>query len=579
MKRLNLAVILLVLTSFMACQQAPKTTSDSNPLDTLAFDYSSMRTLTVDSAAVVSAHPLASEVGKYILKKGGNAIDASIAVQYALAVVYPGAGNIGGGGFMVLTDSTGQSHTIDFRETAPSSADRDMYLDQEGNVIENASWMGHLAVGVPGTVAGTYLAHEKYGKLPMADLIAPAIQLAKKGFVITESEAKGLNHNHDSFVKQNKGSTIAFVKDQPWKKGDTLIQPELANTLERIAKNGAEEFYQGQTAELIVKEMQKGKGIITMEDLKNYKPVERKAREFDYKTGHVVTMDLPSSGGLMIQMMLKMLEPYDLKAMGFHSPEAINHVVEVERRAYADRTDYMGDPDFVDVPTQKLLDDDYLKSRMKDFVPGKAGESSKIKPGLKESEETTHLSVLDKDGNAVAVTTTLNGGYGSHVVVEGAGFFLNNEMDDFSVKPGFPNAYGLLGTEANKIEPNKRMLSSMTPTIVLKDKKPYIVVGTPGGSTIITSVLQSILNVMEFGLTAQEAVNKPKFHHQWQPDTIMVEDDFPKEVVEKLEEMGYKIEYRGKIGRTEMILVQEDGKLNAAADRRGDDGADRKSVV
>ncbi len=573
MKRVQFLILLLVLSSFTACRQAPKKETKANPLDDLAFNYTSNPTITVDSAAVVSAHPLASEVGKYILQQGGNAVDASIAIQYALAVVYPGAGNIGGGGFMVFTDANGNSHTIDFRETAPGAADRDMYLDEDGNVIENASWLGALAVGVPGTVAGAELANKKYGKLPMDELIRPAIQLARKGFVITKMEAHRLNDNAESFRKQNGDKKIAFLRERPWREGDTLIQPELANTLERIAKNGAQEFYTGETAKMIVKEIKKGNGIITLEDLENYKPVERKAREFDYKGEHVVTMDLPSSGGLMIQMMLKMLEPYDLAEMGFHSPEAINHIVEVERRAYADRTDYMGDPDFVDVPVAQLLDDDYLKNRMKDFVPGKAGSSTITQPGLKESEETTHLSVLDKDGNAVAVTTTLNGGYGSHVVVDGAGFFLNNEMDDFSAKPGYPNAYGLMGTEANKIEPHKRMLSSMTPTIVLKEGKPHIVVGTPGGSTIITSVLQSILNVMAFDLSAEDAVNKPKFHHQWEPDKIFVEDDFPKDVIKSLEAMGYEVETRGKIGRTEMILVGDDGKLNAAADQRGDDSA------
>lgn len=573
MRRLSYLFVFFILSSIIACREAPKQEVKSNPIADLAFHYKTDPTITVDSAAVVSAHPLASDVGKYILQQGGNAIDASIAVQYALAVVYPGAGNIGGGGFMVFTDTEGKSHTIDFRETAPGSADRDMYLDEKGDVIEDASWLGALAVGIPGTVAGAELAHKKFGKLTMDKLIEPAILLARKGFVLTKMEANRLNENAESFKKQNGDKKIAFLRERPWKKGDTLIQPDLANTLERIAKNGAQEFYEGETAELMVKEMENGRGIITLKDLKSYKPVEREAREFDYKGEHVVTMDLPSSGGLMIQMMLKMLEPYNLSKMGFHSPEAINHIVEVERRAYADRTDYMGDPDFVDVPVEKLLDDAYLKDRMKDFVPGKAGSSEITQPGLQESEETTHLSVLDKDGNAVAVTTTLNGGYGSHVVVEGAGFFLNNEMDDFSVKPGYPNAYGLMGTEANKIEPNKRMLSSMTPTIVLKDGKPHIVVGTPGGSTIITSVLQSILNVMEFDLPAEQAVNKPKFHHQWEPDKIFVEDDFPKDVVESLEDMGYKIENQGKIGRTEMILVQEDGKLNAAADQRGDDGA------
>lgn len=573
MRKISILLALFTLTSLMSCKEETASIKKSSENEDIAFNYKAEKTIVVDSAAVVSAHPLASEVGKEILKQGGNAIDASIAVQYALAVVYPGAGNIGGGGFMVLHTTDGESNSIDFREMAPTGADRDMYLDDEGNVIEDKSWLGPLAVGIPGTVAGNALASEKYGKLDMAKLIEPAIKLARDGFVITDMEAKNLNANAESFKKYNSGD-IAFIKEEGWKKGDTLIQKELAHTLERIAKNGAKEFYEGKTAEYLVEAMANGDGdgIITMEDLKQYKPIERKPREFDYKDYHITTMDLPSSGGLMVQMMLQMLKPYDLKGMGFQSPEAINHIVEVERRAYADRTDYMGDPDFVDVPVDKLLDKDYLENRMKDFKAGEAGKSNDIKPGLKESEETTHLSVLDKDGNAVAVTTTLNGNYGSHVVANNAGFLLNNEMDDFSAKPGEPNAYGLLGTEANKIEPKKRMVSSMTPTIILKNDKPYMVVGTPGGSTIITSVLQSILNVMEFGLTVEDAVNKPKFHHQWKPDQVVVEKDFPKDIRADLEDMGYEIKEIDAIGRTEMILIKND-TLHAAADKRGDDSA------
>jgi len=573
MNKKLLILIFIGFNLFISC----KNTSDhsvsksENFPSELAFDYQSKKNLVSDSAAVVTAHPLASEVGKYILKQGGNAIDASIAIQYALAVVYPGAGNIGGGGFMLIHTSDGKNNSIDFRETAAGKADENMYLDENGEVIPRRSLEGHLAAGIPGTVAGTFLAHRKYGKISMEELIKPAIELAEKGFVLTEAEAKTLNKSAALFKKVNTHST-AFVRDKEWKKGDTLIQKDLAETLKRISKNGEKEFYEGKTAELIVQEMQRGQGMISLEDLQNYKPKERATRSFSYKGFQIHTMDLPSSGGLMLEMMLKMLEPFDLKDMGFQNPETIHHIVEVERRAYADRTTYMGDPDFVDVPVDMLLDEAYLNEKMKDFIPGKAGKSEEVLPVLQESEQTTHLSVLDQFGNAVSVTTTLNTHYGSGVVVGGAGFLLNNEMDDFSIKVGVPNEYGLLGTEANKIEAGKRPVSSMMPTIVLKENKPFMVVGTPGGSTIITSVLQSILNVMEFDLSAEEAVNKPKFHHQWQPDVIYVEQDFDQEVVRELTDMGYELKERAPIGRTEMILVK-DGKIHSAADKRGDDSA------
>lgn len=559
-------VLLFSFLGFVACNNPKTEESIAYPN---AYDYKIVKQLKTDKAAVVTAHPLASEVGKSILEQGGNAIDASIAVQYALAVVYPVAGNIGGGGFMVYHTSEGTSHSIDFRETAPSAAHKDMYLGESGEVISEKSLDGHLAVGIPGTVAGTFLAHEKHGKLPMNQLIEPAIQLAEFGYVITEQEAEGLNKHAKNFVKLNTVPN-AFIKKRAWKVGDTLVQTDLANTLKRIATKGQKGFYEGETAKLIVEEMQRGGGIITLEDLKNYKAVVRAPRTFDYKGKKIISMDLPSSGGIMLQQMLKMLEPYDLKEMGFHSAEAINHIVEVERRAYADRTEYMGDPDFVDVPTKALVDPDYVAGRMKDFESGKAGKSDLIKPGLEESEETTHFSIIDEEGNAVSVTTTINTNYGSHVVVGGAGFILNNEMDDFSAKPGAPNAFGLLGTEANAIAPNKRMVSSMMPTIALANDKPYMIVGTPGGSTIITSVLQSILNVMEFGLSPEDAVNKPKFHHQWQPDVIYLEKDFPMEVRAELEAMGYTLEEREPIGRTELILIDQNG-IHSVADKRGDD--------
>lgn len=560
-------IFLLSLISLsVACNQQQQDVPDWNP-----YDYTIEKKQVVKNGAVVSAHPLASMAGVHILKSGGNAVDAAIATQFALAVVYPGAGNLGGGGFLVARLADGKNVAIDYREKAPGAAHRDMYLDSAGNAIEDLSIYGHLAAGVPGTVAGLF-ASAKYGKLPMEKLIAPAIELAEKGFVITEAEARSLNSLREKFLKYNTMPT-AFVKEGEWKAGDTLVQTDLANTLKIISREGMKGFYEGETAKLIVEEMQRGNGIITLEDLKAYEAKEREPVVFDYKGHEVITMSLPSSGGILLPQMLRMTEPYNIGEKGFHSPEAIQVMIEAERRAYADRAEYMGDPDFVKVPVEKLISREYAVSRMKDFTPGKAGKSDNIKAGVVESEETTHLSVYDSEGNAVAVTTTLNGGYGSLVVVGGAGFLLNNEMDDFSVKPGVPNMYGALGAEANAIVPGKRMLSSMTPTIVVKGGKPWIVVGTPGGTTIPTSVFQSLVNIIDFGLSAEDAVNKPKFHHQWYPDNVSVERDFPEDVVKALENMGYVIRKRGSIGRTELILIHDDGSIEAIADKRGDDHA------
>ena len=541
------------------------------------FQYSINKQATGKQGAVSSAHPLASEVGLDMLKQGGNAFDAAIATQLALAVVYPGAGNIGGGGFLVAHTKDGKSIAIDYRERAPGSATRDMYLDKDGNPLLNLSQHGHLASGVPGTVAGLFSTH-KYAKLDFSKLIEPAIKLAEEGFVITASEARSLNGSASAFIKYNT-QTPVFVKSTGWKAGDTLIQKELAATLKRIRDNGSKGFYEGETARLIVEEMKRGGGIISIEDLKKYEAAERSPVVFDYKGFTVIGMPMPSSGGLLMQQMMKMVEDRNIGSMGFHSPEAVQLMIEVERRAYADRAEFMGDRDFVKVPVKTLASDAYLKGRMSDFVPGKATPSEMVKPGnlQAESDETTHLSVADKYGNAVSVTTTLNGGYGSKTVVGGAGFLLNNEMDDFSVKPGVPNMFGAVGKEANAIQPGKRMLSSMTPTIVLKNKKPWLVVGTPGGTTIPTSVFQTLLNIIEFKQNALDAVNNPKFHHQWLPDQVMVEQDFPKSLQQSLESMGYKLTNRGQIGRTEVISITRNGKkisaIEAVADKRGDDHA------
>lgn len=565
---------LFLLLILAACKSSQKNTSTTPVIN--AYNYSGVKKVIAENGAVVSAHPLASKVGVEILKMGGNAVDAAIATQLALAVVYPNAGNLGGGGFMVARLSNGETVALDYREMAPGSAHRDMYLDANGNADTDKSQLGHLSSGVPGTVSGLFASH-KYARLPFEKLIQPAIELAEKGFVISASEARGLNNIKNDLVKYNTVTPV-FVKNIAWQKGDTLIQTDLANTLKRIQQHGAAGFYEGETARLITEEMKRGTGIITTEDLKNYKAKFRTPHSFDYKGYKIVGMPMPSSGGLLLHQMMKMIEDKNIAAMGFHSLQAVQLMTEVERRAFADRAEYMGDADYYKVPVSMLTNEVYLQERMKSYDPAKATPSTMIKPGgllQTESEETTHLSVIDKEGNAVAVTTTLNNSYGSRTVVGGAGFFLNDEMDDFSIKPGVPNMYGAVGGEANAIKPGKRMLSSMTPTIVLKDNKPYIVVGTPGGTTIPTQIFQTLVNIIEFNMSAEEAVYKPKFHHQWLPDEIMTEKGFPAAVKEALQKMGYSFsKERSGIGRTEIIKVLSDGKFEAVADNRGDDASE-----
>lgn len=550
------------------------TASYSIQAQVTAFQYSSIKKSAGKNGAVVSAHPLASQAGLLMLKKGGNAVDAAIATQWALAVVYPGAGNIGGGGFMVASLKNKKPIALDYRETAPAGASRDMYLDANGNAISEKSLYGHLSAGVPGTVAGLFASHQ-FAKLPMPVLIQPAIDLAEKGFVITEGEARALNNSREAFEKYNTQTTV-LVKTDGWKKGDTLVQKDLANTLKRIKINGSKGFYEGKTAQLIVEEMKRGNGLISLEDLKNYKAKFREAKHFNYRGYNIIGMPMPSSGGLLLTQMLKMIEPYPIGKMGFQTGASVQLMIEAERRAYADRAKYMGDADFYKVPVAELSDNVYLRNRMKDYQPGKAGNSTTtvegIVPGY-ESEETTHLSVIDNQGNAVSVTTTLNNNYGSKTVVAGAGFLLNDEMDDFSAKPGSPNLFGAVGGKANAIEPGKRMLSSMAPTIVVKNNKPFLVVGTPGGTTIPTSVFQTIVNIIDFKMTTDDAVNQPKFHHQWLPDEVFVEQKFSPQTREQLKTMGYTITERGQIGRTEVIKVLTNGRFEAVADHRGDDSA------
>ena len=526
---------------------------------------------------VVSAHPEASQVGIDILKKGGNAVDAAVAVQFALAVVYPNAGNIGGGGFMVYRSAKGEVNTLDFREKAAAGASRDMYLDAAGNPIVDKSLYGHLAAGVPGSVDGMVEAHRKYGKLTWAQVLQPAIDLAHNGFKITKRQAGELNSLHQKLMMFNPKGTAFINLESAWKENDLLVQNELANTLKHIQEKGRAGFYEGPVADSILAEMQGGKGLITKEDLQNYHAKWRKPITGDYRGYKIITMPPTSSGGIALIQLLKSVEPFPLKRWGYNKDSTIQVIVEAERRVYADRATHLGDPDFYNVPQSQLLSTAYNKKRMTNFSWSAATPSSQVMAGEiigAEHEETTHFSIVDHDGNAVSITTTLNGSYGSLVVVKGAGFLLNNEMDDFSVKPGAPNMYGLVGGEANAIAPNKRMLSSMTPSIVEKNGNLFMVVGTPGGSTIITSVFQTIINVIDFDMNMQQAVSAKKFHHQWLPDEVYFEKDAIDSVsLEKLKLKGYKMVPRGAIGRVDAILKTKYGSYQGGADPRGDDQA------
>lgn len=549
-----------VLFVFVASQSYAQTTANS-----------------YKNGMVVSAHPIASQVGVAILKEGGNAVDAAIAVQFALAVVYPNAGNIGGGGFMVYRSADNQIAALDFRETAPGRATKDMYLDTEGNPIERLSLDGQLSVGVPGTVDGMLKAYEKYAKLPWAKLLQPAINLAKKGFPLTALQAEELNLRREAFHRFNPMGTALIKKKGEWKEGDLLVQRELARTLNLIKSKGRAGFYEGRTAFLMLEEINRGNGIITNNDLKNYQAKWREPIVGTYKGYDVISMPPSSSGGIALVSLLKSVESYPLNRWGFQKDSTVQVMVEAERRVYADRAEHLGDADFYPVPIRGLLDTAYQRERMQNIDFSRATPSSQIKAGdpkKYESEQTTHFSIVDAKGNAVAITTTLNNSYGSQVVVKGAGFLLNDEMDDFSIKPGVPNLYGLLGGVANAIEPDKRMLSAMTPTILTKNNKLFMVLGTPGGSTIITSVFQTILNVVDFNMGIEEAVNAPRFHHQWMPDEVFVEDKaISKSVRASLESKGYRITPRSSIGRIDAILVGADGSLVGGADSRGDDTA------
>jgi gamma-glutamyltranspeptidase/glutathione hydrolase len=534
------------------------------------------QSVVADNGMVVSAHTQSSRIGVSILQKGGNAVDAAVATEFALAVCYPEAGNIGGGGFMLIRTSDGKTDVIDYREKAPIHASPDMYLDKAGNVSYGLSTETHLASAVPGTVDGMINAHLKYGKLPFKEVIQPAIDLAEKGFPLTGRQADELNSNRKSFIDRNSFRP-AFVKDSLWKEGDILIQNALAETLKRIRDNGRDGFYSGKTARLIIREMKKGNGIVSEQDLKEYRSVSREALHADYKGYKIITIPPPSSGGIILIQLLKMVDPYPIREWGFHSSRTIHLMIEAERRAFADRSQYLGDPGFIQIPADQLVNRKYLLNRMSTFDENRVSPSKEIRPGSPEgytSEETTHYSVVDGKGNAVSATTTLNNTFGSSIVVDSVGFLLNNQMDDFSVKPGVPNMYGLVGGEANSVQPGKRMLSSMTPTIIEKEGKLFLVVGSPGGSTIPTTVFQVIVNVLDFGMNISQAVDAGRFHHQWLPDWISYEKNAIDSLTsEELKEMGHILKERVSIGSVNAIMILPDGKKAGGADIRGNNSS------
>ena len=569
--------LMLVISPIAQSKLLPQSATNASQLAANRYDSSNdiFHPVYGKNGMVASEQGLATQVGLDILKQGGNAIDAAVAVGFALAVVLPNAGNIGGGGFMVLhDDKTGKDVAIDFREIAPAKASRDMYLDNQGNVIDGKSLFTHDASGVPGTVAGMEYALKKWGTMPLSKVLEPAIKLADKGFIVSDVLAQTLKEEKSTLGKWSSSKAIFFKNGEPLKSGDLLVQKDLAKSLRLIAKQGAKAFYQGEIATKIAKEMQSHGGTMTLEDLKAYKVVERQPIIGDYRGYKVVTMPPPSSGGVHLIEILNMLEHYPIKEDGVNSAKNIHHMAESMKLAYADRSEYLGDPDFVKIPVTGLTSKAYANERVKTIDDNKARLSSNIKPGKPqpyESDQTTHFSVMDKAGNAVAVTYTLNLNFGSGIVVEGTGILLNNEMDDFSVKPGVPNAFGLVGGTANAIEAKKRPLSSMTPTIVMKNNKPWLVTGSPGGARIITTVLQSVVNTIDHEMNPAEAIITPRVHHQWLPDELRVEEGISPDTIKLLQDKGHKVVTKAPMGRIQIIQADDSG-FYGYSDPRNPDG-------
>ena len=569
--------LMLVISPIAQSKLLPQTATNASQLAANRYDSSNdiFHPVYGKNGMVASEQGLATQVGLDILKQGGNAIDAAVAVGFALAVVLPNAGNIGGGGFMVLhDDKTGKDVAIDFREIAPAKASRDMYLDNQGNVIDGKSLFTHDASGVPGTVAGMEYALKKWGTMPLSKVLEPAIKLADKGFIVSDVLAQTLKEEKSTLGKWSASKAIFFKNGEPLKSGDLLVQKDLAKSLRLIAKQGAKAFYQGEIATKIAKEMQSHGGTMTLEDLKAYKVVERQPIIGDYRGYKVVTMPPPSSGGVHLIEILNMLEHYPIKEDGVNSAKNIHHMAESMKLAYADRSEYLGDPDFVKIPVTGLTSKAYANERVKTIDDNKARLSSTIKPGKPqpyESDQTTHFSVMDKAGNAVAVTYTLNLNFGSGIVAEGTGILLNNEMDDFSVKPGVPNAFGLVGGTANAIEAKKRPLSSMTPTIVMKNNKPWLVTGSPGGARIITTVLQSVVNTIDHEMNPAEAIITPRVHHQWLPDELRVEEGISPDTIKLLQDKGHKVVTKAPMGRIQIIQADDSG-FYGYSDPRNPDG-------
>lgn len=569
--------LMLVISPIAQSKLLPKPATNASQLAANRYDSSNdiFHPVYGKNGMVASEQGLATQVGLDILKQGGNAIDAAVAVGFALAVVLPNAGNIGGGGFMVLhDDKTGKDVAIDFREIAPAKASRDMYLDNQGNVIDGKSLFTHDASGVPGTVAGMEYALKKWGTMPLSKVLEPAIKLADKGFIVSDVLAQTLKEEKSTLGKWSSSKAIFFKNGEPLKSGDLLVQKDLAKSLRLIAKQGAKAFYQGEIATKIAKEMQSHGGTMALEDLKAYKVVERQPIIGDYRGYKVVTMPPPSSGGVHLIEILNMLEHYPIKEDGVNSAKNIHHMAESMKLAYADRSEYLGDPDFVKIPVTGLTSKAYANERVKTIDDNKARLSSNIKPGKPqpyESDQTTHFSVMDKAGNAAAVTYTLNLNFGSGIVVEGTGILLNNEMDDFSVKPGVPNAFGLVGGTANAIEAKKRPLSSMTPTIVMKNNKPWLVTGSPGGARIITTVLQSVVNTIDHEMNPAEAIITPRVHHQWLPDELRVEAGISPDTIKLLQDKGHKVVTKAPMGRIQIIQADDSG-FYGYSDPRNPDG-------